>query len=257
MPDFDVDFCIEKRQQVIDYVISKIRRRSRGADHHLRYHGGQGGDPRCGARHRHQSYQAVDRLAKMVPNELNITLDKALSRPGEFKTAYDTDLQAKELIDLARQLEGMPRKRRRMPPGWSLPAIRWIPMCRCKKTTKWSSPSIPWERSKNWGFLKWIFWGFETSRSFAPAKKKSADRTEFFGATNIPVDDAAVFGMLSAGESEGVFQLESERHPPGAAKSETAVFGRYHRGALPISSRADGLHSPLYCQQTASGTDHL
>ena len=108
MPDIDVDFAYERSQEVIDYVGEKIRRRSGGPDRHVRYPGGPRRDPRCGARHG-SAYSLCDQVAKMVPTELNITLNKALEMNPEFRKLYQEDEQVHHLIDMCKRLEGLPR----------------------------------------------------------------------------------------------------------------------------------------------------
>jgi DNA polymerase-3 subunit alpha len=100
MPDFDVDFCMEGRDRVIDYVADTLRPRARVADHHLRHHGGEGRGARRGARAGHP-YGFVDKIAKLIPFELGITLDKALEKEPLLEFATSTTRRC-HLIDLAR-----------------------------------------------------------------------------------------------------------------------------------------------------------
>ena len=108
MPDIDVDFCFERRQEVIDYVGRKY-----GADRVVQIvtFGTMAarGVIRDVGRVMDLPYAFVDSIAKMVPTELNITLDKALKMNPEFKKLYQEDEQVKELIDMSRRLEGLPR----------------------------------------------------------------------------------------------------------------------------------------------------
>ena len=109
MPDFDVDFCYERRQEVIDYVSRKY-----GQDHvsQIITFGTMSARMviRDVGRALDISYAETDKLAKMVPNELHITIKKALEQNREFKEAYETDSKVKELLDIAMGLEGMPRQ---------------------------------------------------------------------------------------------------------------------------------------------------
>ena len=107
MPDIDVDFCFERRQEVIDYVTEKIREGSGGSDRHLRYPGGRGVIRDVG-RVLDLPYALCDQIAKMVPKELNITIDEALKTP-DLAEAYRSSEQVKYLIDMSRRLEGLPR----------------------------------------------------------------------------------------------------------------------------------------------------
>ncbi len=238
MPDFDVDFCIEKRQQVIDYVIRKY-----GADHVVQIitFGTMAAKAaiRDVGRATGISYQAVDRLAKMVPNELNITLEKALSRPGEFKTAYDTDLQAKELIDLACQLEGMPRNASTHAAGVVItrdPVDSYVPL---QKNDEVVVTQYPMGTLEELGLLKMDFLGLRNLTVIRACEEEIRRTEPNFSVQNIPVDDAAVFGMLSAGESEGVFQLESsgirqvlQSLKPQCLEDIIAVLSLYRPGPM-------------------------
>ena len=87
MPDIDVDFCFERRQEVIDYVVQEIRQRPRGADRHLRYAGGHAVSSVMWAVFWICLMPSVDTIAKMIPSELNITIDKALKMNPEFRKA--------------------------------------------------------------------------------------------------------------------------------------------------------------------------
>ena len=98
------------------------------------------------------SYQETDRLAKLVPFELGMTLERALSLSTELRRTYEGDERVREVIDTAKKLEGMPRNASTPPPAYSSPASRWSTTCPCRPTTMWSPPSSPWARWKRWGF---------------------------------------------------------------------------------------------------------
>ena len=109
MPDFDIDFCMDRRDRVIDYVRRQVRPRPRLADHHLRHHGGEGRGARRRPRARH-ALRLRRRIAKLIPFELGITLDDALEKEPELKRLLRReDEELKNLIDLARTLEGLTR----------------------------------------------------------------------------------------------------------------------------------------------------
>ena len=112
MPDFDVDFCMEGRDRVIEYVAQQVRPRARLADHHLRHHGGQGGGARRRPRARHD-YGYVDKIAKLIPFEIGITLDKALEQgEGAEAPVRERRRRCANLIDLARIARGPGAQRR-------------------------------------------------------------------------------------------------------------------------------------------------
>ena len=108
MPDFDIDFSDERRDEIIDYVVEKY-----GEDHVAQIVTFGTMAARAALRDVGRAmalpYGAVDQVAKLVPGELNITLDKALTKSKEFREKYETDQQARGLIDMARKVEGMPR----------------------------------------------------------------------------------------------------------------------------------------------------
>ena len=109
MPDFDVDFCMEGRDRVIDYVARTLRPRARLADHHLRHAWRR--RPWCAtsARVLGLRYGFADSIAKLIPFELGITLDDALEKEEELRRRYKSEDEVRELIDLARSLEGLTR----------------------------------------------------------------------------------------------------------------------------------------------------
>jgi len=108
MPDIDIDFCFERRQEVIDYVVEKY-----GKDRVVQIVTfgtlAARGVIRDVGRVMDLPYAMVDTIAKMIPNELNITIDKALQKSIELRKAYEEDAQIKKLIDMAKRLEGLPR----------------------------------------------------------------------------------------------------------------------------------------------------
>lgn len=108
MPDIDIDFCFERRQEVIDYVVEKY-----GKDRVVQIVTfgtlAARGVIRDVGRVMDLPYAMVDNIAKMIPNELNITIDKALKKSMELRKAYEEDSQVKKLIDMAKRLEGLPR----------------------------------------------------------------------------------------------------------------------------------------------------
>ena len=108
MPDIDVDFCFERRQEVIDYVVRKYGKRPRRADCYLRYAGGKGVVRDVG-RALDMPYAQCDAIAKMIPGDLGMTLDKALKASPDLREAYESDDSVKYLIDMSKRLEGLPR----------------------------------------------------------------------------------------------------------------------------------------------------
>ena len=208
MPDFDIDFCIEKRQMVIDYVISKY-----GSDHvaQIITFGTMAAKQavRDVGRAMGMSYQAVDVIAKMIPGKLNMTIDKALQESRELKNAYDTDPQAHELIETARGLEGMPRHASTHAAGVVItrdPADTYVPL---QKNDDVVVTQFPMGTLEELGLLKMDFLGLRNLTVIRACENQIRKREPDFDINHIPMDDQQVFEMLSQGDTDGVFQLES------------------------------------------------
>ena len=208
MPDFDIDFCYEKRQQVIDYVVAKY-----GADHvaQIITFGTMAarGAIRDVGRAMAIPYAQVDAVAKLVPNELHMTLDKALTASKDFKQQYDTDPTIHELIDMARKLEGMPRHASTHAAGVVItrdPVDTYVPV---QKNEEAILTQFPMTTLEELGLLKMDFLGLRTVTVISDAEKMIRHRQPDFAISQIPPDDEKVFQMLSAGLTEGVFQFES------------------------------------------------
>ena len=208
MPDFDIDFCYEKRQQVIDYVVAKY-----GADHvaQIITFGTMAarGAIRDVGRAMAVPYAQVDAVAKLVPNELHMTLDKALTASKDLKQQYDTDSTIHELIDMARKLEGMPRHASTHAAGVVItrdPVDTYVPV---QKNEEAILTQFPMTTLEELGLLKMDFLGLRTLTVISDAEKMIRRYQPDFSISQIPPDDEKVFQMLSAGLTEGVFQFES------------------------------------------------
>ncbi len=208
MPDFDIDFCYEKRQQVIDYVVEKY-----GADHvaQIITFGTMAarGALRDVGRALAIPYAQVDTVAKMVPNELHMTLDKALKVSKDFKRMYDEDSSIHELIDMARKLEGMPRHASTHAAGVVItrdPVDTYVPV---QKNEEAILTQFPMTTLEELGLLKMDFLGLRTLTVLSDAEKMIRTYQPDFSVSRIPPDDKDVFKMLAAGQTEGVFQFES------------------------------------------------
>lgn len=208
MPDFDIDFCYERRQEVIDYVNNKY-----GHDHvaqiitfgtmaaraALRDVGRVLGMP----------YASVDTVAKLVPMELKMTLNRALQVSPELKSLYDTDEQVKELVDTAIKIEGMPRHASTHAAGVVITpeaADEYVPLASNDgvPVTQFTMTTI-----EELGLLKMDFLGLRTLTVIRDAEKMIQKRVPDFSVDSIPYDDPATYEMLGQSETEGVFQLES------------------------------------------------
>ncbi|MGN0708136.1 MAG: DNA polymerase III subunit alpha [Faecalibacterium sp.] len=208
MPDFDVDFCYERRQEVIDYVNRKY-----GADHvaqivtfgtmaarnAIRDVGRVMGMP----------YQSVDAVAKQVPMELKMTLKRALEVSTELKRMYDTDPQVQELIDTAAKVEGMPRHASTHAAGVVItpePTDDYLPLATNDglPVTQFNMTEI-----EELGLLKMDFLGLRTLTVIRDAETAIQKTEPSFSIEKLDYDDPETYKMLSQGDTEGVFQLES------------------------------------------------
>ena len=208
MPDFDVDFCYERRQEVIDYVNRKY-----GADHvaqivtfgtmaarnAIRDVGRVMGIP----------YQNVDTVAKLVPMELKMTLKRALEVSGELKKLYDTDPQVTELIDTAAKVEGMPRHASTHAAGVVItpePTDYYLPLATNDglPVTQFNMTEI-----EELGLLKMDFLGLRTLTVIRDAEMAVQKYHPEFSIQKLDYDDPDTYKMLGQGDTEGVFQLES------------------------------------------------
>ncbi len=210
MPDIDVDFCFERRQEVIDYVREKY-----GADRVVQIitFGTMAakGVIRDVGRVMDLPYAFVDSIAKMIPNELNITLDRALSINPELKKMYEEDEQAHLMLDMCRRLEGLPRNASMHAAGvviCSEPAENFVPLSRAQDgsiTTQFTMTTI-----EELGLLKMDFLGLRTLTVIQSACKLIGKTT---GAEpdmlKIDYNDRKVLDAIGTGKTEGVFQLES------------------------------------------------
>ena len=212
MPDFDIDFCYERRQEVIDYVVNKY-----GSDHvaQIVTFGTMAarGSLRDVGRALGMSYGDVDILAKSVPFELGMTLDKALEVSPDFKKLYENSQQSRELIDMARKVEGMVRHASTHAAGVVItrnPADTYVPLMRSDTSIVTQFPMTTLEEL---GLLKIDFLGLRNLTVIRDAEKMLAAGTNptyrDFDIEKIPLDDKAVFEMFSRGQTNGVFQFES------------------------------------------------
>ena len=210
MPDIDVDFCFERRQEVIDYVVRKYGKErvvqivtfgtmaARGVIRDV-------------GRVLDLPYAICDSVAKMIPNELGITIDKALKMNPELKKLYDGDDSIHNLIDMARRLEGLPRHTSMHAAGVviSPKAVdEFVPLSRGADdviTTQYTMTTL-----EELGLLKMDFLGLRTLTVIQNAVKLiNADGRHHVDMHEIDYNDKAVFDMIGTGKTDGIFQLES------------------------------------------------
>ena len=210
MPDIDVDFCFERRQEVIDYVVRKY-----GTDRVVQIvtFGTMAarGVIRDVGRVMDLPYAFVDGIAKMIPKELNITLGKALQSSPDFKKAYDNDPQVKELIDMSMRLEGLPRHTSMHAAGIviSQKAVEeYVPLSVGSDgsvVTQFTMTTL-----EELGLLKMDFLGLRTLTVIQDAVRlaeKSSGKEIDINA--IDYNDKKVLDYIGSGETDGIFQLES------------------------------------------------
>ena len=210
MPDIDIDFCFERRQEVIDYVGRKYGQEKVVQIVTFGTLAAKGVIRDVG-RVMDLPYAYVDSLAKMIPNELNITIDKALQMNPDMRKLYETDEQVKELIDMSRRLEGLPRHTSMHAAGvviCSRPAEDLVPLSRGADgsiTTQFTMTTI-----EELGLLKMDFLGLRTLTVLRDAVKLVKQSTgKEINLDQIDFDDKKVLASIGTGKTDGVFQLES------------------------------------------------
>ncbi len=210
MPDIDVDFCFERRQEVIDYVVEKY---GKDCVTQIVTFGtlAARGVIRDVGRVMDLPYNFVDTIAKAIPNELGITIDKALMMNPELRGMYESDESVKKLIDMSRRLEGLPRHTSMHAAGVVIsqkPMDEYVPLSRASDgtiTTQFTMTTI-----EELGLLKMDFLGLRTltviQNAVRLAEKSSGKKIDM---NAIDYNDKKVLDSLGTGKTDGVFQLES------------------------------------------------
>ena len=210
MPDIDVDFCFERRQEVIDYVVEKY---GKDCVTQIVTFGtlAARGVIRDVGRVMDLTYNFVDTIAKAIPNELGITIDKALMMNPELRGMYESDESVKKLIDMSRRLEGLPRHTSMHAAGVVIsqkPMDEYVPLSRASDgtiTTQFTMTTI-----EELGLLKMDFLGLRTltviQNAVRLAEKSSGKKIDM---NAIDYNNKKVLDSLGTGKTDGVFQLES------------------------------------------------
>lgn len=208
MPDFDIDFCYVRRQEVIDYVIKKY-----GHDHvaQIITFGTMAarGAIRDVGRALDMPYAEVDSVAKLVPMELGMTIEKAIESSADLKRKYKEDVRVKELINMAQKLEGMPRHASTHAAGVVItekPVDEYVPLAKNDEAivTQFTMTTL-----EELGLLKMDFLGLRTLTVIKDAEKMINKFDQSFKIENIDLNDKEVFSMMSKGQTQGIFQYES------------------------------------------------
>lgn len=251
MPDFDIDFCYERRPEVIDYVVRKY-----GADHvaqivtfgtlaaraAIRDVGRALGVP----------YGAVDGIAKLVPMELNMTIERAMKLSGELRKLYGENEQVKDLLDTALKVEGMPRHASTHAAGVVItrdPVNTYVPLAKNDESvvTQFTMTTL-----EELGLLKMDFLGLRTLTVIRECETMIRRRVPGFTVDAIPLEDAQVYRMVARGQTEGVFQFESAGMKqvltslkPEMFEDLIAVISLYRPGPMAqISTYIENRHHP-------------
>ena len=238
MPDFDTDFCQERRPEVIEYVMRKY-----GTDHvaQIATFGTMAarGAIRDVGRALNFTYAETDVVAKLVPSTPHITLQEALDTSPKLKEMYEGDPRVKTLIDTARSLEGMPRNSSTHAAGVVItadPVYTYVPLSCNDETvvTQYTMTTI-----EELGLLKMDFLGLRNLTVIDDAEKQIRRISPDFAMRNIPDDDAETFAMLAEGKTQGVFQLESAgmtgvcvNMKPSSIEDITAIVALYRPGPM-------------------------
>ena len=238
MPDIDVDFCYVRRPEVIEYVTNEYGK-DRVAQIVTFGTMAARGAIRDVGRALNIPYNEVDVVAKQVPNELHITIDKALSVNPELKKMYDEKPQVRELIDTARALEGMPRHASTHAAGVVItkdPVDTYVPLARNDEqmVTQFTMTTL-----EELGLLKMDFLGLRNLTVIADAEKMVRRHVPNFSIEKVDMSDKATYEMLGRGSTMGVFQLESAGITnvvtglqPESIEDITAVVALYRPGPM-------------------------
>ncbi len=203
MPDFDIDFCYERRHEVIEYVTEKY-----GADHVAQIV--TFGTLQAKAAIRDvgrvlgMSYSSVDAVAKLIPNELHISIEKAVEKSKELQSLIESDDKVAELIDTAKKVEGMPRNPSTHAAGVVItrePVINYVPLATNDDTvvTQYIMTTL-----EELGLLKMDFLGLRTLTVIDDASRAAGVDIE-----KIPLNDEKVYRLFAEGKTDGIFQFES------------------------------------------------
>ena len=209
MPDIDVDFCYERRQEVIDYVVEKY-----GKDCVVQIvtFGTMAARAviKDVGRVLDLPYAMVDNIAKMVPREIGITIDKAIQENLDLRNAYENDAQVHDLIDKSKRLEGLPRHASMHAAGVliSQKAVdEYVPVATGADGAVVAQ--FVMTTLEELGLLKMDFLGLRTLTVIQDAEKLARKKNPEFSIDNINYEDKNVYDMISTGKCEGIFQLES------------------------------------------------
>ncbi|HIJ77977.1 MAG: DNA polymerase III subunit alpha [Desulfobulbaceae bacterium] len=226
MPDFDVDFCQERRGEVIEYVQRKY-----GGEEHVAQivtYGSMKAKAviRDVGRALAMTYGDVDRIAKLIPEELKMTIKKAIDQEPRLKDLMNRDPQVAELLQIAQTLEGLNRHTSIHAAGVvisPLPMVEYLPICKGPKGEVLTQYDMV--HTEKTGLIKFDFLGLKTLTVIDRARKLiEADIGKKFDVNKIPLDDIKTYDLLCKGDALGVFQLESSGMRSLLMKMKPEVF---------------------------------
>lgn len=251
MPDFDIDFCYVNRQKVIDYVTQKY-----GVDHVSQIVTFGTMAARAAVRDVGRAldipYANCDKIAKLIPQAMGMTISRALEGNRELKDLYENDSSIKELIDMAMKLEGMPRHASTHAAGVVIsdkPVSEYVPLAVNDEAVVTQFPMTSLEEL---GLLKMDFLGLRNLTVIADTEKYIRKQNPSFNIEKIPLDDKETYNMMSRGKTLGVFQFESDgmknvlrQLGPESIEDLTAVLSLYRPGPMDsIPKYISNRHNP-------------
>ena len=261
MPDFDVDFCTERRQEVIDYVRRKygfdyvsmiVTFNTMAAKNSIR----------DVARAMGIAYGVADRIAKMIPAEPGITIADAIKRSADLRAARDEDRQISDLLEMAMKVEGMPRNTSMHAAGVVItdrPISDYVPLAMAEGT---AVAEFTMTTLEELGLLKFDFLGLRNLTVIEDCAKMIRQKQPDFDIRNVRDDDPKVYEMFARGQTGGVFQFESEgmrrtltQVVPKSLEDIIAVISLYRPG--PMDSIPKYVHNREHPEQTTYDTPQL
>lgn len=238
MPDFDIDFCYVNRQKVIDYVIKKY-----GEDHVAQIVTFGTLAARAAVRDVGRAmdapYAFCDRLAKLVPHQMGVSLKGAIEASNELKSLYESDERAKAILDMAIKVEGMPRHASTHAAGVVIsdrPVSDYVPLSLNDNAvvTQYTMTALD-----ELGLLKMDFLGLRNLTVISDCEKAVKEQNPSFSVDKIPMDDADTLKMMGKGDTDGVFQFESDgmknvlvRFGPQNIEDLIAIISLYRPGPM-------------------------
>ncbi len=251
MPDFDIDFCYVNRQKVIDYVIEKY-----GEDHVSQIVTFGTMAARAAVRDVGRAldipYATCDKIAKLIPQSIGMTISRALEGNRELSDLYENDAQVKELLDMALKLEGMPRHASTHAAGVVIsdkPVADYVPLAVNDQATVTQFTMTALEEL---GLLKMDFLGLRNLTVIADTEEYIRKQGIDFQIEKIPLDDIQTYNMMGKGKTLGVFQFESDgmknvlrQLGPESIEDLTAVLSLYRPGPMDsIPKYISNRHNP-------------